>query len=209
MKTPTDELKADTEQLENPLTGRHRSPPPLGMPPPAVPVDRVRLLQAWESNVRTLKGVVKVLEQAQRDLRLTRWITIAAVLFVGGLGVTIGAKVDEAVQGVKSARQATEEAAAKADERMAIQEQKMGQVLSAMAELLAARQAEEAARAQPKDQALKVEAVKARVTATAAALTAKKQVATTPQAKREAEKKLDELRHEVQEKGIDVAVPAP
>lgn len=212
MKTPTDELRHEAEQLENPLTGQHHMPPaprPAGLPPPAVPVDRARLLQAWESNVRTMRGVVQVLEQTQRDMRLTRWLTIVAVLLVGALGIVIGMKVDEALQGVRGARQAIDDSAARSEERMAVQEQKMGQVLSAMAELLAANQAEQAARAQPKDQALKVEAVKARVTAAAAALTAKKQVATTPQAKQQAEQKLIELRHEVQEKGLDVVVPAP
>lgn len=202
MTKNSDDLRAATE-LDNPLTGRH-----AGLPPPAVPVDRQRLLAAWEASTKVMRSVVAALEQAQRDMRMTRWITIIAVLMVGALGVSIGMKVDEAVQGVKSARQAIDDSAAKADERLAVQEQKMGQVLSAMAELLAAKQAEEAARAQPKDQALKVEAVKARVTATAAALTAKKQVATTPGAKQDAEKKLNELRHEVEEKGIDVKVPA-
>lgn len=209
---PTDELKVDTDALQNPMTGKHPQLPPLGSAgqvPPPVPVDRARLLAAWEASTKVLKNVVAVLERAQHDMKITRWMTVIAVLLVGALGMIVGTKVEKSLEEVRGARQAIDDSAKRADERLAVQEQKMGQVLTAMAELLAAKQAEEAARAQPKDQALKVEAVKARVTATAAALSAKKQVATTPEAKQQAEKKLIELRHEVEEKGLDVPVPAP
>jgi len=70
------ELKTEVEELQNP-TDR----PPAGTPREGVQIiDRQRLMAAWESNVKTLRGVLDQMAIAQQTNMLTRWITIATLI---------------------------------------------------------------------------------------------------------------------------------
>ena len=71
------ELSTELDELKNP-TDR----PPTGTPREAVQIiDRSRLLAGWESNVNTMRGVLRQLAIAERTNLLTRILMLASVLF--------------------------------------------------------------------------------------------------------------------------------
>jgi len=71
------ELKVEVEELKNP-TER----PTIGTPREGMQViDRQRLMAAWESNVKTLRGVLEQMGITQRSNVMTRWVTLVTLLF--------------------------------------------------------------------------------------------------------------------------------
>lgn len=75
-KTKITTLKTEVDELKNP-TDR----PPPGTPREAVQViDRQRLLAAWESNVKTLRGVIEQMEIAHRIHTTTRLVSFIVLI---------------------------------------------------------------------------------------------------------------------------------
>src|SRR6185295_19483070 len=70
------ELKTELAGLENPSVR-----PPAGAPSQTVQVvDRARLLAAWESNIKTMTGVLEQLSIVQRTNTITRVATLVTLL---------------------------------------------------------------------------------------------------------------------------------
>jgi hypothetical protein len=209
MTTKIEEMKAATESLENPATGLHQLPGQAGLPRPnAQLVDRGRLLQAWESNVKTQRGVIAQLELNQKSMRITRWMTVLAVFAIVFLGWLIREQATGVLVNVKAIQDQTSQLTMRTDERLQAQEKKLDLVLTAVTQLLEAGAVAEAAKASPKDQDLKREATRTRVQALGSALAAKKEVTPAPQVAREVDQKLRELKQEAAAKGLDVQLPA-
>lgn len=214
MTTKIEEMKVDADSLDNPMTGMHGLPPSTpGLP--SLPrtnsqlVDKARLLQAWESNVKTLRGVIDQLQLNASAMRLTRWFTVCVLVVILALGYLLRVQSLEVIERTQQVQTQVSTLAQHVDERLLAQEQKTDLVLNAMAQLLEAKLAEDAAKASPKDADLKREAVRTRVQALGSALAAKKEVAPAPAVAKEAETKLKALKVEAAEKGLEVQLPAP
>lgn len=70
------ELKSEVAGLDNPSAR-----PPASAPKEAVQVvDRSKLLAAWESNIKTMQGVLEQLSFSQRTNMITRIATLLTLL---------------------------------------------------------------------------------------------------------------------------------
>jgi len=177
-KTTTDELHVEVDELRNPT-----DPPTLTniripqIPPhDVIRADKQRLLMAWESNVKTMKGVLVQLGVSQQTNMLTRALALLAMMVNCAFLYLVISKVEEGVRAVDQMRQqviaASQVSAKQAEEQQA----QLDLVSKAIASSLEARLAEDASLAKPKDTALRQLATESKTSALKTALQAKKEV---------------------------------
>lgn len=190
-KQTNDDLQLEVDLLKNPTD----KPPPLPEARAAMQlVDKHRLLAAWDSNVRTMKGVLVQLEISRRTNVLTRVLALGATLVNVIMLYVVIDHVRVGVEDVRVIKTAVVESSEVSTARAQKVQQTLDLVADAMVRLMEARLAEDAARAKPKDDKLQAVAVQAKHTALVTALEAKKEI--VPVAERPAvELQLQQLAH--------------